>query len=297
MSVDFSQLAPPQMIETLDYERILNERKTALIERFAIDEQDGIRAILSRESEPLTKFVEENAYRELILRNRINATARACLLAYATGDDLDHIAANFDVERLITRPATDKEPAVYESDEVFRLRVQRAFDRLSVAGPEAAYKYHALSADGRVADVTVVSPSPAVVTITLLQADSETGAVSPELIDIVTRAVNAESVRPIGDRVTVQGATISNYQVTAKLYIGKDPEAATVLANATERVRAYVKDNARLGRSIRLSALYACLHIAGVSRVEIISPSADIVLTPSQAGHCTAINITIGGVE
>lgn len=59
MSVDFSQLAPPQMIETLDYERILNERKTALIERFAIDEQDSIRAILARESEPLTKFVEE----------------------------------------------------------------------------------------------------------------------------------------------------------------------------------------------------------------------------------------------
>lgn len=85
MSVDFNNLAKPDMIETLDYETILNNRKQALIARFDGKEQDNIRTILARESEPLTKFIEENAYRELILRNRINAAARACLLAYATG--------------------------------------------------------------------------------------------------------------------------------------------------------------------------------------------------------------------
>lgn len=123
MSIDFSRLAQPQMIESLNYEAILADRKAALIARFNIDEQDGIRAILDRESEPLTKFVEENAYRELVLRSRINTAARACLLAYATGSDLDHIAANFNVKRLIATPATKDTPAVYESDDVFRLRV------------------------------------------------------------------------------------------------------------------------------------------------------------------------------
>ncbi|MFA9485476.1 MULTISPECIES: baseplate J/gp47 family protein [unclassified Moraxella] len=297
MSIDFSRLAQPQMIESLNYEAILADRKAALIARFNIDEQDGIRAILDRESEPLTKFVEENAYRELVLRSRINTAARACLLAYATGSDLDHIAANFNVKRLIATPATKDTPAVYESDDVFRLRVQRAFDRLSVAGPESAYKYHCLSADGRVANVSVVSPSPAVVNITILQGDSETGEASRELLDIVTKAVNAESVRPIADRVTVQSARITNYQIRAKLYIGKDPEAATLLANATQRISDYTKDNNRLGRSVRLSALYACLHIDGVSRVELIEPRTDIILDASQAGYCTNINITIGGVE
>ena len=297
MSVDFSQLSPPKMIETIDYEMILAERKQALIARFDVDQQPNIKAILERESEPLTKFIEENAYREMVLRNRINQAARACLLAYATGSDLDHLAANFNMVRLVARPATDQSEAVYESDDVFRLRVQRAFDRLSVAGPQSAYKYHCLSADGRVADVTVVSPRPAEVVITVLQGDSETGQASDELLDIVRNAVNDEAVRPIGDRVSVQSAQIHRYRVEAKLYIGQDPQSSTVLANAITRLENYTKESARLGRSIRLSAIYAGLHIAGVSRVEIIEPKQDIVLTAAQAGYCTQIDVTIGGIE
>lgn len=297
MSVDFSQLAPPKMIETIDYEAILSERKQALIARFDIDKQDAIKALLERESEPLTKFIEENAYREMVLRNRINQAAKACLLAYATGSDLDHLAANFNMVRLISRPATDTTEAVYESDEIFRLRVQKAFDRLSVAGPQSAYKYHCLSADGRVADVTVVSPRPAEVVITVLQGDSQTGQASDELLEIVRKAVNDEAVRPIGDRVTVQSASIHRYSVQAKLFISQDPQSATVLANAIARLESYTKESARLGRSIRLSAIYACLHIAGVSRVQIVHPTQDIVLSSNQAGYCTGIDVSIGGIE
>lgn len=297
MSVDFNNLAKPDMIEALSFEDILADRKQALIARFNIDEQESIRAILSRESEPLTKFLEENAYRELILRSRINSAARACLLAYATGTDLDHIAANFNIDRLITTPATKDTAAVYESDEVFRLRVQRAFDRLSVAGPESAYKYHCLSADGRVADVSVVSPSPAVVNISILQGDSETGRASDELIEIVTKAVNAEDVRPIGDRVTVRSANIRDYRIQAKIYVGKDPESATVLANTIANTQKYTQANNRIGRSVRISAIHRCLHIDGVSRVELIEPRADLVLTPADAAYCTGIDITLGGVE
>jgi phage-related baseplate assembly protein len=36
MSVDFSQLAPPDIIETLDFESILAERKASLIEKFLL---------------------------------------------------------------------------------------------------------------------------------------------------------------------------------------------------------------------------------------------------------------------
>ncbi|OAV00224.1 MULTISPECIES: baseplate J/gp47 family protein [Moraxella] len=295
MSIDFKQLPPPQMIEALEYESLLQVRKDALISRFDAHEQPAIRALLDRESEPLTKFIEENCYREMILRHRINQVAKSTLLAYAKGSDLDNVAANFNVVRLITKPATDKEPAVYESDEVFRLRVQRAFDRLSVAGPEAAYKYHCLSADGRVADVTVVSPSPAVVTITILQGDSENGAASQELVDIVTQAVSAESVRPIGDRVTVQSAQIIDYAVVAKIHTNNNPESATALTTAQNLVREYVYARARIGRSVRLSALYACLHIDGVARVELIQPAADIEISSSQAAYCTNIEISLGG--
>ena len=301
MSIDFSQLAPPDIIEPVDYESILLERKNDLIARFDDHKKNQIAEILNRESEPLTKFLEENAYRETVLRNRINTGARALLLAFATSNDLDQIGANFNVKRLIITPAdtskTPPTPAVYQSDDAFRERIQLAFDTLSVAGPEAAYKKIARDSDGRVGDVSVVSPQPAYITLTILQADSQDGSASPELIQIVNKAVTAEDKRPIGDRVTVQSAQIINYSINAKLYIGKDPEAATLLQQAVRNVNDYATKKKRLGRSIRLSAIYAALHIDGVSRVELISPTADVVLTPAQASYCTNISVVIGGIE
>lgn len=201
------------------------------------------------------------------------------------------------MQRLITTAATDDRPAVYESDEVFRARVQRAFDRLSVAGPEAAYKYHCLSADGRVADVAVISPSPAVVNIAILQSDSQTGEASDELVNIVSQAVNAEHVRPIADRVSVQSAQIHRYRIEAKLYIGKDPEASAVLATATAKTRAYTESKNRIGRSVRLTAIHHCLHIDGVARIELLEPKADIAISALQAAYCESIDISIGGIE
>ncbi|WP_038343007.1 baseplate J/gp47 family protein [Acinetobacter sp. A47] len=301
MSVDFSQLAPPDIIESIEYEEILEQRKTDLILKHSEDERAEITAVLQRESEPLTKYLEENAYREVVLRNRINTAARAVLLAFAKGNDLDQVGANYNVKRLVIKPADNSKvppiPAVMESDEVFRERIQLAFDALSVAGPESAYKKFARDADGRVGDVSVISPAPCYVTVTILQADSENGAASPELVAIVNRALNKEDVRPVGDRPTVQSAKIVNYSINAKLFIGKDPEAATLLQQAYRNVTAYATKQKRLGRSIRLSAIYAALHIEGVNRVELISPKADVVLTPEQASFCTNIKLDIGGVE
>lgn len=298
MNVDFSQLTPPNIIEVLDYEILLNERKEALIAKWETsDDQDSIRAILNRESEPLTKFLEENTYRELILRNRINQAALAVLLAFAQGDNLDAVAANFDVVRLVIVEATQNSAAVYESDDALRTRVQMKFDSLSTAGPENSYKYHCFSADGRVSDVSVISPNPAYVTVSILQADSENNAASDELLEIVAAALSPEDVRPIGDRVTVQSAQIVNYTIDADIYVSKDPEGATLLEQATTNIQNYISYAKRIGRSVYLSAIYAQLHVSGVSRVVIHQPSEDIELTQEQASFCTSLNIQLVGTE
>lgn len=297
MNVDFSQLTPPQMIEVLDFETILNERKEALIARYSNTEQDDIREILDRESEPLTKYLQENAYRELVLRNRINNASLATLLAYATGTDLDAVAANYDVKRLLVTDATRNSVAVYESDEDLRTRTQMKFDSISTAGPENSYKYHAFSADGRVADVSVTSPSPATVKVTILQKDAEKNIASNELVQIVAKALDPEDVRPIGDRVTVQTATIVEYGIDADIYIGKDPEGATLLQQAQNNAQAYASKQKRLGRSIYLSEIYAQLHVSGVSHVVLNNPKNDVVLTPEQASFCQSITLRLAGVE
>ncbi len=128
------------------------------------DQQEAVARTLTLESEPLVKLLEENAYRELIWRQRVNEAARAVMLACAAGNDLDVIGANYNTTRLIITPADDSTipptPAVMESDTDYRLRIQQAFEGLSVAGSAGAYQYHGRSADGRVADISVTRRRP-----------------------------------------------------------------------------------------------------------------------------------------
>ncbi|EBB9439044.1 baseplate assembly protein, partial [Salmonella enterica] len=158
------------------------------------------------------------------------------------------------------------------------------------------YEYHGRSADGRVADVSVDSPSPACVTITVLSREGD-GTASPELLAIVEKALNAEDVRPVADRVTVQSAEIVPYQIDATLYVYPSPESEPIRQASEQKLQSYISAQHRLGRDIRLSAIYAALHVEGVQRVELASPQADIVLSKSQASNCTEYQITIGGSD
>ncbi len=81
--IDLSQLPAPDVVETLDFEAILAERKATLISLYPEDEQEAVARTLTLESDPLVKYLEENAYREVILRQRINEAAKAGMVAYA----------------------------------------------------------------------------------------------------------------------------------------------------------------------------------------------------------------------
>ncbi|QOV62978.1 baseplate assembly protein [Kosakonia pseudosacchari] len=298
--IDLSQLPAPDVVEELDYEAILNDRKATLISLFPADEQEALARTLALESEPLTKFLQENAYREVMWRSRVNEAARAVMLAYAAGNDLDVMAANSNTARLVISPADDSTipptPAVMESDKDLRLRAQQAFEGLSVAGPEGAYEYHGRSADGRVADISVISPNPAYITISVLSREGD-GRASDELIAIVDKALNAEDVRPVGDRVTVQSAEIVPYQINATLYFYPGPESEPIRQAAEQQLKAYINAQRRLGRDIRQSAIYAALHVEGVQRVELSAPQSDLVLAKNQASYCTAWSLNAGGTD
>ncbi|WP_449649131.1 phage tail tape measure protein [Rahnella aceris] len=226
-TIDLSQLPAPDVVEVLDYEILLAERKATLVSLYPEDQQAAIARTLTLESEPIVKLLEENAYREVILRQRVNEAAQAVMLAYATGADLDNIAATFSVERLTITPADDDSvpavAAVMESDADLRVRAQQAFEGLSVAGPVGAYEYHGRSADGRVADISVTSPSPACVTISVL-AQTGDGTAPDDLLAVVQAALNDENVRPVADRVApiAQAAGASIEDTTAMLGVLAD---------------------------------------------------------------------------
>jgi len=298
--VDLSKLPAPDIIEALDYETILAERKATLVSLFPADKQEAVARTLALESEPLTKFLEENAYREVLWRQRVNEAARAVMLAYAIGTDLDVIGANFNVSRLEIVPANESAippvAAVMESDSDFRLRIQQALEGMSVAGSIGAYEFHGLSADGRVADISVISPEPATVTVSVLSREGN-GVAPDDLLTAVRNALNDEDVRPVADRLTVQSANIVDYHINATLYLYPGPESEPVRSAAEAKLQSYISAQHRLGRDIRKSAIYAALHVEGVQRVELAAPLDDIVLDKTQASNCTDYQIVVGGSD
>ncbi|MBJ2112325.1 baseplate assembly protein [Serratia ureilytica] len=299
-TIDLSQLPAPNVVEPLDYETLFAERKATLISLYPADQQEAVARTLALESEPIVKLLQENAYREVLLRQRVNDAAKAVMLAHATGEDLDQLGANFNTPRLVIAPADESAipptPAVMEADEDYRLRLQDAFEGMSTAGSAGSYRFHARSADGRVADVTAISPSPADVTVTVLSRDGD-GSASPELLQVVSAALNDEDVRPVADRVIVQSAKIAPYVIEAVLYLYPGPEVAPILTAAKQRLHNYVLTMRRLGRSIRRSGIIAALTVEGVERVEVAKPATDIVLDKTQAGYCTGVNITPGRAD
>jgi len=298
--IDLSQLPAPQIVDVPDFETLLAERKANFVALYPADEQAAVARTLALESEPITKQLQESTYREVLLRQRINEAAQAVMVAYALGGDLEQLAANYNVKRLTVTPAdTDAVPpvaAVMESDEALRLRVPAAFEGLSVAGPTAAYEFHARSADGRVADASATSPAPADVVLTVLSREGD-GTADNDLLAVVEKALNSESVRPVADRLTVRSAEIIPYSVDATIFLYPGPEAEPVMAAAKASLQKYIASQTRLGRDIRRSALYATLHVEGVQRVELASPLNDVVLDKTQAASCTQWNVTNGGTD
>ena len=298
--IDLSQLPAPEVIEVPDFESLLTERQEALIALYPTEEQAAVRRVLALESDPMVKSLQESVYREILLRQRINEAAQAVMVAYAIGSDLDQLAASYNVQRLTVTPADpDAVPpvdAVMETDDALRVRVPEAFEGLSVAGPTAAYEFHAKSADGRVQDVSATSPSPASVVITVLSREGD-GSAADDLLATVNTALNAESVRPVADRVTVQRATIRPYSVRAKLHLFDGVAAGPCLEAANARLAAYLIEQKKLGRSVRRESYGAVLRVAGVDWVEMIEPAADIIMDRTAAGYCTGTDVSVADDE
>ncbi|MFP3922789.1 baseplate J/gp47 family protein [Pseudomonas sp. W5-36] len=295
--IDLTLLPDPDVVERIDYEEILADRKAYAVTLWPADQQAEVAATLALESEPLTKLIQENAYRETLWRQRVNEAALGTMLAKAKGKDLEQVAGNVDVERLVVSPANPSTipptPAVMESDDSLRERAQMAWEGLSTAGPKNSYILHARSADGRIADATAESPSPAVAVVTV-QALLGDGSVDQAVLDIVYAYLNDEDRRPVADRLTVQSVEVLPYGVDATLYLATNgPEGEPIRAAAQQKLSGFVTQRRRLGVEISESAVHAALHVEGVRKV-VLHNWKDIKPTPYQAAYCTSVSVVVG---
>lgn len=294
MSLDMTLLPAPAVIEVLDFETILKGKKTKFQ---ALCAEAGVDYALMLESDPITKLLELAAFDEMLMRQRINDAAKACMLAYAEKTDLDNLAANFQVQRLLVTPADPKAvppvEAVYESDDRLRERAQLALEGITTAGPRASYRFHALTASAQVADVGVDSPQPGTVRVTILPTD-ESGEPGEALLDIVRAALSEEDVRPLCDLVQVQAPEAIETAISATMYRQPGPSGEVAAAAGRAALQKMLSDKRRLGKNggLARSAIDAALHQPGMARVVLSVPAGDIICADYQWVRVTSINLT-----
>lgn len=297
--VDLKKLPAPKVVQELSYETLLTQRKEKFL---SLQESDEMRqhwqARLQLESEPVVKLLEENAYLELLLRTNINESAKAVMLAYATGSDLDQLGALFGVTRLILQAEDLKSnpptTAKYEDDERFRTRIQMSLEGLTTAGSRASYEFYALSTSAKIKDVDVTSPTAGTVKVAILSTEGQ-GTADGDLIKAVKEQLNAEHIRPLTDTVLVESAVILTYEIQATITLYPSVLESVVMGNVNQAIASYVNKQHLLGIDITRSGIYAALHQEGVQNVKLTKPMDDLIVQPHQAAYCTQIQVNLGG--
>lgn len=323
MALNLDSLAAPEIIEDISFQDIFNELRADFEQRFP-----DFSALVH--SDPAIKLLEVAAYREVILRARVNDAFKATLLAFAAAGDLDNLAAFYGLTRISQ-----------ETDEELRDRTVNRIQGSSTAGGAAWYRYQALTANTGVRDARVTSPAAGEVEIALLSkeveniealgtslnalsaemsalasfygitiADNEKdaqiapqiravidaagpgGTATPQMLAAVDAVMQDSEVRVITDTVSTISANVVSVNVEVDVYLYPD-SSASILDNIETAIRAGVATEGGLGWDLTLSWLIKNIHVDGVQRVELITPTISQVADDGTAisiGTFTLIN-------
>lgn len=271
IALDLTNLPPPEIVQSATYQEVY-QGVLQVFAAFAPDYE------LFLHSDPAVKVIQAFAYREYLLRGRINEVAKSNLLAYANGADLDQLAAFYGVTRLDGENDTD-----------LRERVRLRITGFSTAGSSASYKYFAITASNAVQDANVSRPGAGIVRVAILSKEGD-GTAPQSLLDEVSAVVASDDVRVLTDTVEVVSATIRTVDVSADVWLEPDTPQEVFTALVDNFPVAF-EQHRRLGQDITLSWIIAQLHVPGVYRVTVNAPTEALVAGPDD---CAALgNLTI----
>lgn len=288
------------MVEAIDFEAYLKDfmadfkaRADAAGFDYDLDWVAGQTDFL--ESDPIVKVLEVAAYREMILRQRVNDAARQVMLPFAGGFNLENLGAYFRVKRMSsTSIVNNKEVVTWESDERYRHRVWLAPEAYSCAGSEGAYEFFAMGADLSIKSVKVYTPNQGDGNVHVLPlVDSGDGTPSAGIITKVREALLPKERRPLTDIVTVRAAAIVPYSIDVRLQVPVGPDTGLIAAEAARKLQKYADNRHKVGVPVYLSGITAAGSIDAVENVIKNAPTADVVPQEDEAAYCTSVNVAI----
>lgn len=266
MTINLESYPSPDVIEAISFEQILAEMQAELIRIFP-----AIEPTLALESALANKLLQVADYRELLVRARINDAAKANLLAFALGADLDHLAAFYDVVRLAG-----------EDDEAFRSRIVLAIQARSPAGGANWYKAAARRADVRIRDVAVYREDFWPIIHVAVLSRENNGIPDEAMLNAVTEIVTSDDVRPLNDTVVVEAAVRNTSNIEANVWLLPSAPLTDLTPLETALRKAWDTETA-IGFDLAPSWIEARLHLSGVQRIEMVSPTVPLVAPPGTA--------------
>lgn len=276
--IDIDGLAPPAVVEALDFETVLTAMRDDLVARFP-----PIQNVIDLESEPARKLLEVCAYREILLRARINDAARANLIAFATGSNLDHLAGFYDVVRLTG-----------ETDDALRHRTILTIAGRSTGGTAPRYRSVALGASVDVRDAVVWRDGTSPLVNVAVLSHAPDGVADAYLLSAVYEALTAPSVRMVNDTISVRSAVVGVVDVRADVWLLPETPLSVFDALA-DNLRASFADEGGLSFDLTTAWLTARLMRVGVQRVAVTEPSGDIVVARHEALSLGNITLSFKG--
>lgn len=264
--IDLNTLPPPSVVETLSFEAIFSAARTDLAQRLRPHLPD-IDAILQLESDPLVKLLQAHAYRELLYRARVNDAARAHLIAYAKGADLEHRAAEFNVPRM---PGED--------DERLRVRLLLRIAAMAGNGTKEHYEYMVMTASTHVKAAFATSPEPGRVQVLLWIVDGATPDEHATAVQACAAVLQGEESTVLGIPVAVAVARPRAIDVHARITL--EPGAsADLLPQLNAALPQAMAAFARIGRPVARSFITSLLHRQGVASVTYPNPDQPQAIT------------------
>lgn len=281
--VDLSALPPPQMIQQIDAEAIIAQMAGTFVQWALTEHGVDVSGIIALEGEPIAVQQQFYAYQTAQLRSAFNDVLKSNLLSFASGADLDHLAADHGVVRLVG-----------EADAALRERIVLEDQGSSSAGPEEWYEAHARRVSTDVRDVAVyrtgAGPEIAVAVLSV----SNGGVPSPALLSAVLQKVSAPTIRSVNDIVSVIAATSTVVNVTADIWLLPDAPME-VFQGLEQRLRDANAEEGGIGFDVNRNWLLAKLTAPGVSKVILNTPTTDIVVSDFSAAAFGTIALSFKG--
>ncbi len=266
-ALDLSRLSPPDVIRRPDWEADIAFLVADLSDR--LPEWRGV-----FQGDSFRKICLAWANRLALKDEQHNIEARQMLLAYSSGDNLEHLAATYHrVERLAG-----------EGDDALRARAQLAPEARAIYGlPEGAYRFRTMTSFGtELRDVKAINRGNGRVELRLL-GNGAGGAVPGDLLVRVYEHFAGEDGSASTDVLSVLPAIVEDVPVSIRITIPRGPDANVLLTAISKQLQSYAEALFMLDVGLYTDALLSASRVPSVITADAVNLAAHILPRPEVA--------------